>query len=279
MANTEVSPVTTTSSDTSGSPRRADTVGTGSKTTRVLGSVLIVGIGLWLFLAFGPSGPDIRIDGTSGEEIGQFDAFRLIYVHVPAAITAYLAFFVTAVGSAMVLIKRSVWWDLVAGASAEIGALSAALTLITGSIWGRPIWNTWWEWGDVRLLTTLVLFMLSIGYLAIRRLEGTAEERARRSAIVGLLLVVNVIIVNRSVEWWASQTIHQNSTIAEAAIDGLKAFTLFFSIVLGVGLYTWMMIHRFRLAWLERQFDRFGLDDALANRRAEAASVLEGDAS
>ena len=258
---------------------RADSVGTGSSTTRILGGVLLVGIALWLFLAFGPSGPDIRIDGTSGQQIGQFDAFRLIYVHVPAAITAYLAFFVTALGSAMVLIKRSVWWDLVAGASAEIGALAAALTLITGSIWGRPIWNTWWEWGDVRLLTTLVLFMLSLGYLAVRRLEGTAEQRSRRSAIVGLLLVVNVIIVNRSVEWWASQTIHQNSTIAEAAIDGLKAFTLFFSIVLGVGLYAWMMIHRFRLAWLERQFDRFGLDDAIATRRAEAASVLEGEMS
>ncbi len=258
---------------------RADTLGTSSRTTRLLGSALIVAMGLWLFLAFGPSGPDVRIDGTSGEEIGQFDAFRLIYVHVPAAVTAYLAFTVTAIGSVMVLVKRSVWWDLVAGASAEIGSLCAALTLITGSIWGRPIWNTWWEWGDVRLLTALVLFMLSLGYQAVRRLEGTAEERARRSAIVGLLLVVNVVIVNRSVEWWASQTIHQNSTIAEAAIDGLKAFTLFYSIVLGVALYVWMMIHRFRLAWLERQFDRFGLDDALASRRAEAAEVLEGERS
>ncbi len=258
---------------------RADSIGTSSKTTRMLGGVLLGAIAVWLYLAFVATDPDIRIDGTSGEEIGQYDAFRLIYVHVPAALIAYLAFFVTAVGSAMVLIKRSVWWDLVAGASAEIGAISAAITLITGSIWGRPIWNTWWEWGDVRLLTALVLFMLSVGYLAVRRLEGTAEERARRSAIVGLLLIVNVVIVNRSVEWWASQTIHQNSTIAEAAIGGLKAFTLFFSIVLGVGLYTWMMIHRFRLAWLERQFDRFGLDDALAARRAEASAILEGDPS
>lgn len=268
---------TTEQTNAPGPYDRADIVGTGSKTTRILGSVLLVGTALWLFLAFGPSGPDIRIDGTSGEEIGQFDAFRLIYVHVPAALVAYTAFFVTALGSVMVLVKKSVWWDLVAGASAEIGSLAAALTLITGSIWGRPIWNTWWEWGDVRLLTTLVLFMLSLGYLAVRRLEGTAEERARRSAIVGVLLIINVVIVNRSVEWWASQTIHQDSTIAEAAIDGLKAFTLFFSIVLGLGFYTWMMIHRFRLAWLERQFDRFGLDDALASRRAEAAPILEGE--
>ncbi len=258
---------------------RADSMGTSSKTTRILGGVLLVGIALWLFLAFVVTEPDIRIDGTSGQEIGQFDAFRLIYVHVPVVFVAYTAFVVTAIGSIMVLVKRSVWWDLVAGASAEIGALASALTLITGSIWGRPIWGTYWLWGDVRILTTLVLFMLSLGYLAVRRLEGTAEERARRSAIVGILLVVNILIVNRSVEWWASQTIHQDSTIAEAAIGGSKAFTLFYSIVLAMGLFTWMMIHRFRLAWLERQFDRFGLDDALTSRRAEAASVLEGEMS
>lgn len=240
---------------------------TRSRTSTILGAVVLVGVALWFFLAFVATGPDIREVG--GETVGQFDAFRLIYVHVPAAITAYTAFAVTAVGSVMVLARKSVWWDLVAGASAEIGAVAAALTLITGSIWGRPIWNTWWEWGDVRLLTTLVLFMLSLGYLAVRRLEGTAEERARRSAIVGVLLIVNVIIVNRSVEWWADQTIHQQSTIAEAAIEDLKAFTLFFSIVLGIAAYGWMMIHRFRLAWLERQYDRFGLDEAIAQRRAE----------
>jgi len=236
---------------------------TRSRTTTILGGVVLVGMALWLFLAFVATGDD-RVQG---------DAVRLMYVHVPAALTAYTAFFVTAVGSAVVLIKKSVWWDLVAGASAEVGALSAALALITGSIWGRPIWNTWWEWGDVRLLTTLVLFMLSLGYLAVRRLEGTAEQRAKRSAVVGLLLIVNVVIVNRSVEWWADQTIHQESTIAEAAIEDLKAFTLFFSIVLGLLAYTWMVIHRFRLAWLERQYDRYGLEDAIQRRREEGVSV------
>jgi len=234
---------------------------TRSRTTTMLGAVVLAGIGVLLFLAFVASEPD-RTQG---------DAVRLMYVHVPVVITAYFAFVVTAVGSAMVLIKRSVWWDLVAGASAEIGSVGAALTLITGSIWGRPIWNTWWEWGDVRILTTLVLFMLSLGYLAVRRLEGTAEERAKRSAIVGLLLVLNILIVNRSVEWWADDTIHQDSTIAEAAIEGINAFTLFFSIIVGLAAYSWMMIHRFRLAWLERQYDRFGLDDAIAARQAEGA--------
>ncbi len=243
---------------------------TRSRTTTILGAVVLAGAGLWLFLAFGATDPDVRI--VEGNEVGQYDAIRLMYVHVPAAITAYLAFFVTAVGSAMVLIKKSVWWDLVAGSSAEIGSVAAALALITGSIWGKPIWNTWWEWGDVRLLTTLVLFMLSLGYLAVRRLEGTAEERAKRSAIIGLLLLFNVILVNRSVELWADQTIHQQSTIADAKIEDLKAFTLYYSMLLGAVAYAWMLIHRFRLAWLERQYDRFGIDDAIARRHAEGAS-------
>ena len=243
---------------------------TASRTTRLLGFAVLAGAALLVFLAFVATDPDVRIDASSGDEIGQFDAVRLIYVHVPSALIAYLAFFVTAVGSAMVLLKRSVWWDLVAGASAEIGALAAGLALVTGSIWGRPIWNTWWEWGDVRLLTMLALFMLALGYLAVRKLEGTAEERAKRSAIVGLLLIVNVIIVNRSVEWWENDTLHQQSTIADATIEDLTLFTLFLSMVVGLGAYTWMLIHRFRLAWLERQDERFGLEDALERRREEA---------
>ena len=249
---------------------------TGSRTTRILGFGVLVGVAVLVWLAFGATDPDVRINAATGEEFGQFDAVRLMYVHVPSAIIAYVAFLVTAVGSVMVLVRRSVWWDLVAGSSAEIGSVAAALALVTGSIWGRPIWNTWWEWGDVRLLTTLVLFMLSLGYLAVRRLEGTAEERARRSAVVGVLLIVNVIIVNRSVEWWENQTLHQQSTLSELKIEDLTLFTLVFSLALGFCAYLWALIHRFRLAWLERQAERHGLDDALDARRAEAARVGEG---
>lgn len=263
-------PATGAERDAPSGPATSTSGVTRSRTTTILGFIVLAGAAVWLFLAFGATDPDERI--VDGNVVGQFDAIRLMYVHVPAAITAYVAFLVTSIGSAMVLIKKSVWWDLVAGASAEIGSLAAALALITGSIWGKPIWNTWWEWGDVRLLTTLVLFMMSLGYLAIRRLEGTAEERAKRAAIVGLLLIFNVILVNRSVEIWADQTIHQESTIAEAKIEDLKAFTLYYSILLGVAAYAWMLIHRFRLAWLERQYDRFGIDEAIARRHEEGVN-------
>lgn len=252
---------------------------TGSRTTRALGISILVATAILLWLAFVATEPDVRIDAASGNEIGQFDAVRLIYVHVPASLLAYLAFAVTALGSVMVLAKRSVWWDLVAGASAEIGSVAAALSLITGSIWGRPIWNTWWEWGDVRRLTMLILFMLSLGYLAVRRLEGTAEERARRAAIVGILLLINAVIVNRSVVWWANQTLHQQSTIAEAKIEDLTLFTFVYSMFVGFAAYVWMMVHRFRVGWLERQDERFGLDDAIARRRAQAADLRRVEAA
>ena len=252
---------------------------TGSRTTRVMGVGLLVGIALLLWLAFVATEPDVRIDATSGDRIGQFDAVRLLYVHVPSAITAYMAFTVTAVGSVMVLWKRSVWWDLVAGASAEIGTVATALMLITGSIWGKPIWNTFWRWDDVRLMTSMVLFMLGLGYLAVRRLEGTAESQARRAAIVGVLLVINIVIVNRSVNWWADQTLHQKSTIADADIEGLTLFTFMYSIVLFLVGYLWLMIHRFRVGWLERQDLRFGLSAALESRRAEADDLAGVNAS
>ena len=96
---------------------------TGSRNTQLLGAAVLAGFAVLVWLAFGATDPDVRINATTGEEFGQFDAVRLMYVHVPSAIIAYLAFFVTAVGSVMVLWRRSVWWDLVAGASAEIGAV------------------------------------------------------------------------------------------------------------------------------------------------------------
>ena len=134
------------------------------------------------------------------------DSVRMIFVHVPSAILTYVAFSVTAVGSVMWLWKRSVWWDIVAHSSAEIGVVFCGLTLVTGSIWGRPTWNTYWEWGDVRLVTTLILFVMMIGYLAVRSMGGDESAVATRAAVVGVIAAINIPIINRSVEWWADRT-------------------------------------------------------------------------
>ena len=137
-----------------------------------------------------------RGDGRAGARrsrrptASQGDAHRLMYLHVPTAWLADLAFFVTAIASALWLVARtrSNTWDLLAGASAEVGVIFTALTLAMGSIWGKPIWGTWWEW-DARLTTTAVLFFLYLGYLAFRRTgaaaadqRGQALARSRRSS-------------------------------------------------------------------------------------------------
>lgn len=248
---------------------------TGSRGTRWLGGLTLVGFVALVLFAFVFSGDDTRIDAVTGEEIGQFDLVRIMYVHVPPAILAYVAFSITALGSALYLWKRSEWWDMVAHAAAEIGVVFAGLILVTGSIWGRPTWNTWWEWGDVRLVTTLVLFLLYLGYLALRAVPGDPHVTARRSAIVGLIAVINIPLVNRSVEWWESRTLHQKSSLTEGKLEDLTLFTLMLGIAVFSMLFLWLMIHRFRVAWLQRQVETQDLQVALDERRAESRIGVE----
>ncbi|WP_208027178.1 cytochrome c biogenesis protein CcsA [Rhabdothermincola sediminis] len=233
--------------------------GTGSAGSRVLGAIALAAVALLVVLAFVATEGDV--------ELG--DTVRLLYLHVPVVIAAYLSILLTTVGSVMVLWKRSHWWDLVASSSAEIATLFTALTLFTGSVWGATTWGTWWEW-DPRLTSTAMLFLLLLGYLAVRRTTLDQGARARRSAIVGLLLLPNVLLVNRSVEWWRS--LHQGPTLfrPDPTIEGLQLFTLVFGIATSIVLMVWLLLHRFRLAWLQDRLEARGLEDALAARRAEA---------
>lgn len=235
---------------------------TGSKTTRLLGLVVLVGaVALVLLGFFG-----------APEDDEQADAVRMIFVHVPSAFLTYVAFVVTAVGSFMWLWKRSRFWDIAAHSAAEIGVIFCGLTLFTGSVWGRPTWNTYWDWGDVRLVTTLILFLIMVGYLALRAAGGEPNAVATRAAVVGLLAAVNLPIINRSVEWWANRTLHQKSSLTDGNLEDLTLFTLVVGIVVWALFFVWAMIHRFRIGWLEHQLRVIEVDAALAARRAEAAS-------
>jgi heme exporter protein C len=243
---------------------------TSSRATRRLGAVALVGILLLLVFALAISPEDSRLS-ENGNRIGQFDAVRLFYVHVPMAFLSYASFVLTGVASVMHLRRRSRWWDTVAHAAAEVGVLFCGLTLVTGSIWGRPVWNTWWEWGDVRLMTTLILFLVYLGYLAFRRLPAEPTVRARRAAWLAITGLVLLPVVNRSVEWWEDRTLHQSSsTLGELQVDGLKVFTLILGMVVFALVELWLLAHRFRLGWLEDELDRAGLAVAIAERRAEA---------
>ena len=231
---------------------------TGSRGTRILGAVTLAGFAAVLVLALVVSPPD-QVQG---------DAARLLYVHVPVAIVMNLAFALTAIGSVGWLWKKSRWSDTVAVASAEVGVVFTGLTLLTGMIWGRPTWGVYWTW-DARLTSSLLLFLMYVGYLVVRRLPSDAEVRNRRAAFVALLAFIDVPIVYFSVEWWRS--LHQSATLSlHTTISGTMLFTLFVSMGVFVLCFAWLLVHRFRLAWLEDEVEESGLATAIAERRAEA---------
>jgi heme exporter protein C len=242
---------------------------TGSGVTRVLGFVTLVAFGVLLFLAF----------VASPRDAVQGDLVRLLYVHPALAWTAYLACFIATGASIQHLRKRTVGSDVLAHSAVEVGAVLTALTLATGSIWGRPTWGVYWVW-DARLTSTAMLFLLLLGYLALQRIDVAPEVRSRRAAVLGTLLVPNVILIHQSVTWW--RTLHQDPTLARRDFDfqtsDLFMFTLVFSVVVLTLLFAWMLIHRFRIGWLERQAEELWLDEAIDARRAEVAAEAEAGA-
>ena len=204
----------------------------------------------------------------------QSDAQRLMYLHVPAAWVAYLAFAVTAVGSALWLWPRtrSPVWDRVAASSAELGVVFTALTLLLGSLWGRPVWGVWWAW-DARLVTTAVLFFLYLGYLALRRVPAAPDTRARRCAIAALIAFVDVPIVHFSVTWW--RTLHQEATVFDpelkANIHGVMAFTLCWGVLAFTLLYVYLLDRRYQLECLEEDVEERELQRLIEERVGGAA--------
>lgn len=241
---------------------------TGSKATRVLGGLSLAGLALLLGYALVWSPADVV----------QGDAVRIMYVHVPTAIVAFVACGVTSLASAMWLRKRSEGWWVLGGAAAEVGLVFTGLCLLTGAIWGRPTWGTYWDW-DPRITSTTLLFILLVGYLALRQVDnesGDAAQRGMRGAIVGLLLLPNVAIVHYSVDWWRS--LHQPATITrlDPTIEGTMLFTLMLGIVVFSIVFMWLLLHRFRVGWLEERASASGIDQALIDRRAEAGVVTGG---
>ena len=236
---------------------------TGTAATRRIGllaiALLIILAALGLFI--------------SPEDVNQGSTVRIMYVHVPTIWVAYIAFLLTAVCSATYLSgrNRSLGWDRVAGASAEIGVLFVALSLVTGSLWGRITWGVYWVW-DARLTSTAFLFITYVGYLAVRRLDGTQRQRARRSSVIALLAVLEIPLVHFSVRLWRS--LHQEASVAtggtDVELDDLMLFSLFFGLVAFSVLFVWLLLHRQRMLYLEDAMSSQGLDAAIEARRKEA---------
>jgi heme exporter protein C len=197
-------------------------------------ALLAVLVGLYLAYIYAPA------DALQG------DVQRIMYIHVPTAWVAFLAFFVVFVSSLVYLWRRVPEADRLAYASAEIGTLFTGLTLVTGSIWGKPTWGIWWTW-DARLTTTAILFVIYIGYLMLRSFVEDPDRRARLAALVGIVGFIDVPITYMSVLWF--RTLHQPPSIQRggASMPDSMLFTLLFNVGAYTLVYLFFLVKRVRI--------------------------------
>jgi len=199
------------------------------------------------------------------EDYQQKDAFRIIYVHVPSASLSLMIYTVMAVAAGVGVIWRIKLAHAVAAACAPIGAWFTVATLVTGSIYGKPMWGTWWEW-DPRLTSELILLFLYLGYMALRASFDDTQRADRASAILAIVGVVNVPIVKYSVVWWNS--LHQGPSISKLAAPSIAgsmlwpllvmmlAFMLYFGAVLCDRLRGEILRRERNASWLTESLSR-----------------------
>jgi heme exporter protein C len=193
--------------------------------------------------------------GFTPLEARQGLAQKIFYLHVPAAWSALLAFSLVGITSALYLWLHDPRLDRFAASSAEVGVAFSAVMLTTGPIWAKPIWGTWWTW-DARLTLTLFLFFLFIGYLALRAALQDPAERARFSAVVGILGMLLVPFVHLSV--YLFRTLHPQPVVLKPSAPSLPPVmlrTLLLSVLVFTVLYIGLVTVRYGIALAEEAFE------------------------
>jgi heme exporter protein C len=161
-------------------------------------ALIVIAVGLYWALVQAPQ------DALQG------DVQRIMYLHLPSILTAYLSFFLVFIGSCLYLWKREKRDDNLAHSAAELGVLFTALTIIEGSIWGKPTWGVWWTW-DARLTLTAILLLIYSGYLILRSLIEDEDRAALSAAVLGIIGFLDIPLIHMSVYWW--RTLHQPPSI------------------------------------------------------------------
>ena len=202
-----------------------------------LGGAIVVGmmLSIWAAFLYAPT------DAVQG------DVQRILYFHVPMAWLAYLSFFIVFVASIVYLLRRDERWDWLARASAEIGVVFTTLVLISGSIWGKAFWGTWWD-GEPRLTTTLVLWFIYVAYLLLRFYGGRSEGSARGAAVLGILGFVDVPIVHFAVTWW--RALHPDGYVLQGTssnMPGPAVAALMLALATFTLLYGFLLLQLYRL--------------------------------
>jgi len=189
----------------------------------------------------------------------QGEGYRILYVHVPAAWMSMFVYVVMATAGACGLVWKVKLMDAVARSCAPLGASFTLLALVTGSIWGKPMWGTWWVW-DARLTSELILLFLYLGYMALQSAIDDRRMAARASAILALVGVVNIPIIHFSVIWW--NTLHQGPTVTKLDKPSIVAsmlipllimsiaYTMFFFSMLMVRLRAEILDQERNTAWV-----------------------------
>lgn len=183
----------------------------------------------------------------------QGDSFRIIYVHVPAAWMSLFVYVVMAGAAAVGLVWRIKLAEIVAISSAPIGASFTFLALVTGSLWGKPMWGTWWVW-DARLTSELILLFLYLGVMALYSAVEDKRTASRAAAILAIVGVVNIPIIHYSVEWW--NTLHQGPTITKLDKPSIALEMLWPLLIMALGFklyYVATVLMRARVELLERE--------------------------
>ncbi len=230
---------------------------------RLLGPVTLLALALTFWLGLWVTPPDAV----------QGDLVRLLYVHPPIAwVALYVSFGTATIASCLYLWKRtrSANLDRIAYCAMEISVVFIVLTLITGSIWGRPTWGVWWAW-DARLTSTAILGVFAVAYLALRRANDDPALRARRSAVFAILTAINVPIIHFSVVWW--KTLHQGASVLTSTgqlnVHGSMLWTMLIGFVGFTLLFFWLLRERYRLEVKRDLRVATTMDEALAQRRRE----------
>lgn len=207
---------------------------------RIIGTITLCSLLSGLVLAFLYAPPDAV----------QGNVQRIMYIHVPMAWVAYLAFFVVFVSSIGYLWRKTRGWDIVAHASAELGVMFTTLAIIAGAVWGKPTWGTWWTW-DARLTTTTILLLIYAAYLMLRTYSSGSITAARHAAVLGIIGFLDIPIIHYSVVWW--RTLHQPPTVLRSdgpAIASSMLFTLLINVAAFSLFYLYLLLYRVEIARL-----------------------------
>ncbi len=220
----------------------------------VISIALIVTAAVW-GLAYAPA------------DYKQGNSYRIIYIHVPAAFLALAGYYIMAISGAVGLIWKMKLPFMVMKSAAPIGAILTFISLVTGSIWGKPTWGTWWEW-DARITSMLILFFLYLGMIALQQAYQHRDTADKSSAVLALVGMVNIPIIYKSVDWW--NTLHQPATIkftSKSTIDPSMLYPLLIMVIGFYCFYALVLLLYTRVEILRRENRTQWVNDLIANNK------------